>query len=114
MALSDNTEKINQLLAAINGLPNAGEGGGVTLPTLDDPGTADDLCWGKELIDGDGKKVIGTFELLPVDFAETAFFQENPCLSRRITPMQGSILRKIFLKHIFPPLEENSASSRRP
>ena len=37
-----------------------GEGGGVTLPTLTNPGSASDLAEGKELINAYGAKVTGT------------------------------------------------------
>lgn len=59
---SDNLE------TAINSIPTD-----VTLPELKDPGTAEDLVWGKEMIDGDGNVVTGKFDLLPTEFAENSF-----------------------------------------
>lgn len=59
---SDNLE------TAINSIPTD-----VTLPELNNPGSAEDLVWGKEMIDADGNVVTGKFELLPTEFAENAF-----------------------------------------
>lgn len=85
--VSDNLE------TAINSIPS---GGGVTLPALDDPGTADDLCFGKELIDGDGKKVIGTFDLLPVDFAENSFVHATTVRERDVNGTKKIYMRAIL------------------
>lgn len=41
--------------------------GGVELPTLDNPGAAEDLISGKELIGADGIKVTGSLEMVPLD-----------------------------------------------
>jgi hypothetical protein len=38
---------------------------GIKLPELNDPGSAEDLVYGKEMIDGDGNVVTGTLPLLP-------------------------------------------------
>lgn len=46
---------------------------GVELPELSDPGSAEDLVYGKEMIDGDGNVVTGKFELLSTEIAENAF-----------------------------------------
>lgn len=59
---SDNLE------TAINSIPTD-----VTLPELNNPGSAEDLVWGKEMIDGDGNVVTGKFDLLPTEFAENEF-----------------------------------------
>lgn len=48
-------------------------GSGTELPELKDPGTAEDLVWGKEMIDGDGNVVTGKFDLLSPGFAENSF-----------------------------------------
>ena len=45
--------------------------GGVTLPTLTNPGSAGDLVKGKELIDQDGKRVIGTLEVVEGSVVKT-------------------------------------------
>lgn len=58
--LKQNTTTIQELLNTINALPDAG---GVDLPTLTNEGTAADLLSGKELIDGDGNVVAGTFSI---------------------------------------------------
>ena len=79
------------LKSAIDSIPT-----GVTLPTLDNPGTADDLCWGKELIDGDGNKVTGTFELIPVDFAETLFVPAPTVMERDVNGTKKIYLRSIL------------------
>lgn len=58
-ALSANNLDLQSLIDQVNALPDAG---GVELPKLINKGTAADLLSGKELIDGDGNKVIGTIE----------------------------------------------------
>lgn len=57
--LKQNTSTIQELLNAINNLPDA-DSGGVELPALSNEGSASDLLSGKELIDQDGAKVTGT------------------------------------------------------
>lgn len=57
-------------VASVSKIPT---GSGTELPELKDPGSAEDLVWGKEMIDGDGNVVTGKFELLPADFAENVF-----------------------------------------
>ena len=57
--IQNNNTSLEQILAAINALPEAGSGG-VDLPELSNPGNADDLIVGKQLIDGDGEVVTGT------------------------------------------------------
>lgn len=51
------TDLIQQIKTALEG--KAGGGGGTVLPTLTNPGTAEDLAEGKELIDAEGKVVTG-------------------------------------------------------
>lgn len=53
--LIQNIENLQQILNLINELPEAG----IKLPELSNPGTADDLMLGKELIDGEGNVVVG-------------------------------------------------------
>lgn len=61
MSLKNNTTNLQQLLNSVNNLPEASNG--VELPDLTNEGTAADLVIGKELIDGDGNKVTGTFTI---------------------------------------------------
>ncbi len=58
--LKQNTTTIQELLNTINSLPEAG---GVELPALTNEGSASDLLSGKELIDGDGNIVTGSFTI---------------------------------------------------
>lgn len=57
-AVSEQNGLIQQIMTALEG--KAGGGGGTVLPTLTNPGTAEDLLEGKELIDADGNVVTGT------------------------------------------------------
>lgn len=59
MAITDNTQKIRNLLDAINSLPEAG---GTELPELTNPGTGADLAAGTQLIGADGEIVDGELE----------------------------------------------------
>ena len=56
--LNQNTITIESILSQVNALPNSDTG----LPTLSNPGSADDLLLGKELIDGSGNIITGTIE----------------------------------------------------
>lgn len=58
MNIKNNTTTLQNILDAVNALPDAG----TSLPTLTNPGTASDLLSGKELIDGSGNIVTGTLE----------------------------------------------------
>ena len=58
MSIKNNTTSLQELLEAVNNLPNAGEG--AELPTLANEGSASDLLYGKQLIDQDGNVVTGT------------------------------------------------------
>lgn len=60
MSLKSNTSSLQEILNKINALP---EIGGVELPELTNEGTSADLLSGKELIDGDGNVVTGTFTI---------------------------------------------------
>lgn len=66
--IQNNNTSLEQILATINALPEEGSGG-VELPGLSNPGVADDLVVGKQLIDGDGEVVTGTnpYEKAPTD-----------------------------------------------
>lgn len=59
--LKTNTTSLQELLTVVNNLPEASNG--VELPTLTNEGTAADLLSGKELIDGEGNVVTGTFTI---------------------------------------------------
>lgn len=59
-ALSSNNLDLQSLIDQANALPDAG---GVELPELTNEGTAADLISGKQLIDGEGNKVTGTFSI---------------------------------------------------
>lgn len=56
--ISNNTERLQTILESLK--DKAVGGGGTTLPTLINEGSAPDLMEGKELIDSQGKVVIGT------------------------------------------------------
>lgn len=60
--IQNQTDLIAQIKTALNGKAT----GGVELPTLENPGTANDLAEGMELIDAEGNKVTGT---VPVESA---------------------------------------------
>lgn len=55
--LQSNNTNLQTILATINTLPEAG---GVELPTLTNPGTAEDLLLGKEFINSEGNIVTGS------------------------------------------------------
>lgn len=59
--LNQNSIELQAILNTINSLPDASEG--VELPELINPGTAEDLFINKELIDGEGNVVTGTFTI---------------------------------------------------
>ena len=56
-ALSSNNLDLQSLIDQANALPDAG---GVELPELTNEGSASDLLFGKQLIDQDGSKIIGS------------------------------------------------------
>jgi hypothetical protein len=58
--LQSNNTDLQAILNTINELPEAG---GVELPILTNEGSVSDLLSGKELIDGDGNKITGTFTI---------------------------------------------------
>lgn len=60
MSIKQNITSLQSLLEQVNALPEAG---GVELPELTNEGSASDLLSGKQLIDGDGNKVTGTFSI---------------------------------------------------
>lgn len=61
--IEQNTIDLESILAAVNSLPEGEGGSGVELPTLTDPGKAEDLMSGKELIDENGSVITGIFTL---------------------------------------------------
>lgn len=50
---------------------------GVTLPTLTNPATSDDLVWGKELIDANGNKISGTMDRMDDVMPKLSYRIEN-------------------------------------
>lgn len=56
--LKTNTTGLQELLAAVNNLPEA-----FALPSLTNEGSADDILSGKQLIDGEGNVVTGVFTI---------------------------------------------------
>lgn len=58
--LQSNNTDLQAILNQINELPEAG---GVDLPTLTNEGSASDLLSGKQLIDGNGNKITGSFTI---------------------------------------------------
>lgn len=63
--VSTEADLIEQISAALEG-----KAAGIKLPTLTNPGTADDLVRNKELIDADGNVVTDTVFELTVDYTE--------------------------------------------
>lgn len=59
--LKTNTTSLQELLNVVNNLPEASNG--VELPELTNEGSAEDLISGKELIDGEGNVITGTFTI---------------------------------------------------
>lgn len=59
--INSNNLSLQELLNAVNNLPEAGSGG-IELPELINEGTASDLLAGKELIDSTGNVVTGTIQ----------------------------------------------------
>ena len=60
MSIKNNTTSLQNLLNAVNALPEASGG---ELPKLTNPGTAETLLLNKQLIDGEGKVITGTFTI---------------------------------------------------
>lgn len=60
MSILNNTTQLELLLEEVNALPEAG---GVDLPELTNAGTSADLLQDKQLIDGEGNVVTGTFTI---------------------------------------------------
>lgn len=52
--------RIDALIDIVNSLPDASEGGNVSLPSLTSPATTDNILSGKEAIDDSGNKITGT------------------------------------------------------
>lgn len=59
--LETNTTKIQEILDAVNNLP---EGGGTQLPTLSNPAGPENIEAGYEAIDGNGEKMTGTLQYI--------------------------------------------------
>lgn len=58
--LSTNTISLQEILEAVNNLPDAG---GVELPELSNPATASEIFLGEEVINRKGNKMTGTFTI---------------------------------------------------
>lgn len=61
MSINNNTTKLNELLQAIDALPD--KSSGVDLPTLTSPASQTEVFSGKEYIDGSGNKKTGSFSI---------------------------------------------------
>lgn len=59
-SLSANNLDLQSLIDQANALPDAG---GIELPELSNPANADEVFFSKQLIDGDGEVVTGTFTI---------------------------------------------------
>lgn len=57
--IDEQADLLAQVVAALDGKA-AGSGGGITLPTLDNPAAASDILSGKKAIDGSGNVLTGT------------------------------------------------------
>ena len=62
MSISNNTNLLNNLLDAVNALPDAGSGG-VELPTLSNPALEEEIFLDKQVIDETGSVKTGTFTI---------------------------------------------------
>lgn len=62
MSIKNNTTSLQELLEAVNNLPDR-QSGGINLPELTNKGLAEDLMLGKKLIDDKGKVITGTFTI---------------------------------------------------
>lgn len=62
MSIRNNTTSLQELLEAVNNLPDR-QSGGINLPELTNEGLAEDLMLGKELIDDKGNVITGTFTI---------------------------------------------------
>ena len=61
MSINNNTNKLNELLQAIDALPDKNPG--AVLPTLTSPASQAEVFSGKEYIDGNGNKKTGSFSI---------------------------------------------------
>lgn len=65
-------------------------GGGAELPELSNPGSAGDLMEGKQLLDGDGVPVTGTFTIAPELAEQTALIDQiKTALAGKTIPSAG-------------------------
>lgn len=79
-AVSEQGGLIEQIKTALEG-KGTGNGGGVKLPTLSNPGTASDLAKGKQLIDQNGNVVTGTAEPASVSVKTTKLSSNGTSIS---------------------------------
>lgn len=123
--IETNTEELRDILNQVNNLPDrSGGSGGVELPTLDNPGAAEDLILGKELIGADGEKVVGTMFLAEDGMflegfatAEESAYQGKPVISisnpfaQRIAFDKGSGVKMHVLCENFGDASESDVVS---
>lgn len=79
-SLSANNLDLQSLIDQANALPDAG---GIELPELSNPANADELFSGKQLIDGDGEVVTGTFTI------DNELTTQDNLISQIQTALQG-------------------------
>lgn len=82
MSISNNTTKLQSLMDKINALPDAGSGG-IELPELSNPASADEIFLNKETIGQEGNIITGTFTL--DDIAEN----QDELIADIITALNG-------------------------
>ena len=107
--LQSNNADLQEILDAVNALPEAG--GGVELPELTNPGTAEDLEDGKELIDAEGNIVTGT-----VRVAHGGITQDADSIDRIPMGDQSRIKLTVYVeeKTIVKPSAGNTISLTAP
>jgi hypothetical protein len=103
--LQTKNSKLQSILSTINALPDAS--GGVELPTLSNPGSAEDLMLNKELINGEGNKVTGTFT---IDSEMTA---QGNLISQIKTALEGKASSASILqeKTVTPTTDEQTITA---
>ena len=83
MSILNNTTGLQQILEAVNNLPDAGSGG-IELPKLSNPANADEIFLNKEAIDVYGNICIGTFTIdNEINTQEYLLYQLRTALNRK-------------------------------
>lgn len=109
--LKTNTASLQELLNVVNNLPEASNG--VELPDLTNEGTEADLLIGKELIDGDGNVVTGTFTIdEELATQETLLLDQDAKLSElaEILSSKASVTPVLQSKTITPTASEQTVT----